>query len=562
MLLHRTARPRATAVVFSLALTFSTWASAGVVVLTSNTSTPQTVAATDSLSVQPSVTLTSTTATPAVTWAGSSGAGPVVNNAGVIQNTFNTGASSGRAIDMNFTSASSSFTLNNNAGATITSGNDVFRVNKSIGSGTLVVNNSGVMSSTGLNGNSNGQAIDFNANTTLTGVVTINNFAGAVMSAADADAIRPGNLATINNFGSIVGNTTGDTGNDGIDYQDPGKSGTVNNFGAASSITGARHGITAKEAITVFNAGLIEGRAGSGLNIDTTTNAVAMVVTNTASGRIVGHAVAGADADGIDIDRLAIINNAGLISAQGLSSGTNLNEAIAIGGGSVVNQAGGRILSDQRAITVDDSNLGNAFAAFTLSNDGTITGGNGEALRIISQLGNSVTNRGTINGSVVLGSGADAVFLATGSSLNGLLDGGDGVDVLHLQGSGLGTLGQTASVEELLVDAGDWTLDSGSDYHFGTLSLQAGSSLSLGGANVFSVFTASLLGVQLNGGVVTNLFGGQGFNLYYLADAVGNGYLGGRNYLLSGGGSLIAVPEPASAALVLAGLFLLRRRRA
>ncbi|HEY4263804.1 MAG TPA: hypothetical protein VGM72_00675, partial [Micropepsaceae bacterium] len=342
--------------------------------------TPKTLTATDAGTVGTNATLSSSTSTPAVTWTGTTGAGPTLTNSGTIQNIFNTEASSGRAIDMNFTSTSSSLTLTNNVGATITSANDVFRINKSIGAGTVTVNNSGTMISTGSNGDTNGQAIDFNANTTTTGNVIINNFATGIMSSADADGLRPGNNVTINNYGSISGNTTGDTGNDGIDFQDPGKSGTINNFGATSTITGARHAITGKEAVTVYNEGTITGQAGSGLNIDTTTNTTVMSVTNASTGKIIGNAIGGADADGIDIDRLANIDNSGKIQAVGLSSSPNLNEAIAIGGGSITNHVGGTITSDQRAITVDDSNLGNAFAAVTISNEGTISGANGEAI--------------------------------------------------------------------------------------------------------------------------------------------------------------------------------------
>ena len=47
----------------------------------------------------------------------------------------------------------------------------------------------------------------------------INNSATGVIQAADADAIRPGTNATINNHGQIVSHngTATSTGNDGID---------------------------------------------------------------------------------------------------------------------------------------------------------------------------------------------------------------------------------------------------------------------------------------------------------------------------------------------------------
>jgi hypothetical protein len=83
-------------------------------------------------------------------------------------------------------------------------------------------------------------------------------------------------------------------------------------------------------------------------------------------------------------------------------------------------------------------------------------------------------------------------------------------------------------------------------------------------------YVESLLGALITGDTVTNITG-NGFNIYYDANAAGNAYLHGLNYALEGGGELIAitgasaVPEPETAVSFLAGLAglgLLRRRRA
>ena len=529
---------------------------AAVIDINADSNTTQTLVDTDILNVASGVNLTSTTATPTIGWNGASGSGPVVNNLGNIRNIFDTGSESGRAINMNF-NGNSSFTLNNgsasNSFASIVAGNDVFRINKSIGSGLVTVNNFGTLQSTGANGDTNGQAIDFNGNTSSTGNVTINNFSTGVMTAADADAIRPGKISTINNWGSISGNTTGDSGNDGIDYQDAGKSGSVNNYGSASSITGARHGITAKEAITVFNEGLIQGMAGSGLNIDNTSNSPIMQVTNAASGRIIGNSVGGADADGIDIDRLGAIVNHGQISALGIAGGASFNEAIAIGGGSIDNFLGGLIYSDQRAITVDDSNLGNAFAAMEIYNEGVITGANGEAIHMTSSFANMLTNKGEINGSIVMGAGDDTVKFYTDALQNGFLDGNDGSDTLELLGSGTGSLGNARNIETLRIDSGNWSFVGDQDYQFGSFILDD-AELNLAGSA--SIFVSSLVGAEIIGDNVLNITG-NGRDIFYDAKQSSNDYLGGQWYHLANGGALRPIPEPHGMALLLAGLGLL-----
>ncbi len=56
------------------------------------------------------------------------------------------------------------------------------------------------------------------------------------------------------------------------------------------------------------------------------------------------------------------------------------------------------IVSDQRAITVDDSDDGNALGATTIINEGTIQGGNEEAISITGSFADTITNKGTIIG--------------------------------------------------------------------------------------------------------------------------------------------------------------------
>src|SRR4029077_13303067 len=112
------------------------------------------------------------------------------------------------------------------------------------------------------------------------------------------------------------------------------------------------------------------------------------------------------DGDGIDVDGLIALDNYGTVRAIGHSAGI-LNEALAIGGGIVNNFAGGVIHSDERAITVDNSELGNAFGPTAIYNEGTIQGDNGQAISITDLFADTITNKGAIIGSVAAGAGND-----------------------------------------------------------------------------------------------------------------------------------------------------------
>ncbi|MBR0858016.1 beta strand repeat-containing protein [Bradyrhizobium liaoningense] len=462
------------AVTIGTAMATGTIANDDGTLVSGNSSNPITLANNDHLTVLAGATLSGSTP---VTWiGGSTSPGALVDNSGTITGSSRAIATSG--------STSGSFTINNKTGATITATKDAVKISNLVSgtSGTFTVNNEGTISSTGT-GSSAGQALDLD-DVNSSGVHTvINNAATGVISAADADAIRPGANATINNDGQIVSHngSASSSGNDAIDFQSVNTGGVVNNF-AGGVIDGARHGITGDQPITVANDGTIIGRSGSGINMDSAAGTTT-VVTN--RGTITGTAVGGADADGIDVDGLVSINNFGTIKAVGLTGAANgLNEALAIGGGFLHNAAGGLIVSDQRAITVDDSNDGSAFAAMTIINDGTIRGNNGEAISIVGTFADTVsntgsifgsvatdggndtlTNRGTITGDVAMGGGDDSIGLVIGSVVTGTIDGGDGIDTLVLSGNGTGTLlGTVVNVEKLDVQSGIWRIKDAAGY--------------------------------------------------------------------------------------------------
>lgn len=342
---------------------------------------------------------------------------------------------SGRGINVQEYDGLSSFTLTNHAGATFTSTGDVVRITSQADTppaftGTITIDNGGTIRSTGT-GDNNGQALDLNdVAATTSGQIHVINRAGGVLEAADADAVRSGANSVIDNYGTIQSHNglPDSSGNDAIDAQS--STGiTVNNY-QGGEIIGARHGITGDNPVAVTNDGAITGQQGAGVNLDTPADSVTTIVNNV-HGVITGTATAHTDGDGIDVDGLVDITNHGTIQAVGIYE-DGLNEALAIGGGTVVND--GLITSTQRAITVDDSDLGPAFDALHLTNSGTITGQNGEAIDIAGAAADTIDNSGVINGSISTGGGNDTITLSGSGQVNGIIDGGDGHDTLVLSG--------------------------------------------------------------------------------------------------------------------------------
>lgn len=431
----------------SSSVTISTATATGTIanddgtVVSSNSSTGITLANNDQATILSGVTLSAP-----VTWTGGSASpGAHLDNFGTISTSSNA---------INSGSVNGNLTIDNEVGATITTTKkDGIHID-GLSSGTVTVNNAGTIQATGTGDSNNGQAIDFDKIASSSAHSVINNASTGIIQAADADAIRPGTNSTINNHGLIKSLN----GNDAIDFQDVNTGGVVNNF-TDGTIDGTRHGITGKQNITVTNDGIITGEAGSGINLDTTSGTT--TITNTAHGIITGVSVSGADADGIDVDNLVSIDNFGVINAVGLTSSANgLNEALAIGGGFVHNEVGGVINSDQRAITVDDSDDGNAFGATTILNEGTIRGNNGEAIYLNSTFADTITNKGVITGSVAMGGGDDTFNAYAGSTTSGLIDSGAGNDTINLLGTGPGTLGANQNFENLNVESGIWTIAS------------------------------------------------------------------------------------------------------
>ena len=367
-----------------------------------------------------------------------------INNSGLIEST----ASGERAIEMDTNLNNvTTFAVYNNEGGIIQSNDDAIKVGGSNGgstAGTFLIDNAGTIQATGTG---SGQAIDFNDLESPNASVTIINRATGVISADDADGIRPGEGATITNYGLIYSGGVVGSGDksDAIDLQ--GHSGTVYNM-AGGNISGFHHGITTDVDVTVVNeaGGLITGRNGSGVGSDgngTVTNYG--IITGAYAG------VGAGDGDGVDIDFYGKVYNYGTIQGTGADGIESRSEGIAMGGGIIENHAGALISGAHNGILIDNGDGGSGYYATTIMNAGTIQGLDGGGILLRGDFNDVIENSGTISGAngiaIDMGGGDDLLHLFTGSNIIGLADGGADTDTVRLDG--VGSLGSTANFEML-----------------------------------------------------------------------------------------------------------------
>ena len=437
-----------------------------------------------------------------------SGTTMTVENAGIIRSTV------ARGIDTKDEGEdASAWVITNKAGALIQGTNDGlrFQTNPTAG-GTLKIVNAGTIESVG-----DGQAIDLETLNNPKFTTSITNQVSGVIHAVGNDAIKTGSNATVINYGLIHTDTAPQDKN-GLDQKFDGiKIGestgvTVYNYG---TISADRHGIDLKTDATLYNYGSVTGRNGSGFGSDgfgTVFNYAGGVITGAiADGKING------DGDGVDIDKVGHIYNEGIIQglgAKGVDSGgrPNGSEGIAMGGGTIVNTATGIIRSVDNGILVDDGAEGSGLAATSITNFGLIEGEGGFAIKLIGDFDDTVINGGTISGgnglALSMGAGNDSLTVTTGGVFKGLVDAGDGIDTLTLDGSG--SFGNSANFEKLVVNGGTWTLSSVNDFSQGG-TVNAGAGLinqgSILGALVVDGTYAgggSVGGLTVNGRLLTN----------------------------------------------------------
>ncbi|HEX2885124.1 calcium-binding protein [Vineibacter terrae] len=397
----------------------------------------------------------------AIVWAG--GGNAVVDNSGTIE-------ASSRVLNTT-AGATGSFTFNNDSDGVVRG--SLNPQQRAHADATVTINNSGLMEASG-------RVIDFQNLASGGADVTINNLAGGTIrqTGSDTDVIRPGQNTIVNNWGMITTAPGFAGGGDLVDFQS-GTGGKVNNY-AGGWLEGSRHAVTGDNSVTVLNEGTMIGRNGSAVNIDNGgSEAEKVFVTN--RGTMEGRSAELSDSDGdaIDVDGLVQVLNYGRIAglgAEGYHDGEpNVSEGIAIGGGTIVNNATGEIYGYGRAIQVDNSSNANALGATTIVNDGLIRGdGHGpegvapgdaarfdlrgnEAINLVGDYEDFVGNNSTgrIVGGISMGGGRDTLnnsgsIVATGGSA---IDMGAGNDQVNLY------VGSTVT-GTILLGAGDDVLNS------------------------------------------------------------------------------------------------------
>ncbi len=535
---------------------------AGSFAITNNSTTAQSLGAGQTGSISAAGNLSVSGATVAITVTGSNA---TISNLGSVLQTGN-----GRVIRDN-TGVSGLMITNGsitNATALMQAADaDVIQMNKTPASVTL--NNYGQMVS--LNASAAGsQVVDFNA--MLSGANVVNNYAGGVMKAYEADAVRTGVNGVVSNAGTIQAITTLGNSSDGIDFQN--NSGAQVSNLATGLIDGGRAGIAggALDATVSFNAtinnslgGIIRGNNGSGINLDGYNNKQLITIVN--AGTISGNGVTG-DGDGVDVDGLVNITNSGIIRSVNAfnlpASGLAFSEGITVGGGTITNSGtieGLVATGNTNALGRGISLLGNdvtsgpligtreaiyANAVVTNQAGGLIRGGNDSAIYVGGPASGFTVVINNNAGATILGGGATAAAIQTGfdnDTINnaGLINGassgraidmGAGNNTLYVSGGAASILGSinggVGGVNSMAVEpgAGQSFAYAGSISNFGTVEIRnghvtfsgvsdytgvtriSGGTLTLAGANRLSASSA----LELSGGTleIANASGADG----------------------------------------------------
>ena len=488
----------------------------------------QTLAAGEAGTVTASGSLTVTGNNVAITVTGSS----TLTNDGTIQQTsVLTGGNAGNSRAIRDNTGGLTLTVNNgsatNSAALIqTADADVIQMK--VAGSTVTLNNYGTLNSQNASGGGN-QAIDWSGLNTTAGSNTLNNYSTGLISATEADAVRPGVNGLVNNDGQIKSTTSTGSSSDGIDAQTNSGITVVNAFSAgAGLIEGGRHGITGGNIDITVNAGAyamsvtnnlggtIRGDNGSGINIDGLNGNEVVTLVN--HGMVTGNGVTG-DGDGVDVDGLVNITNTGVIRSinafSAVAGAPAQSEGITVGGGTITNSgtieglvAAGNTNAVGRGISLLGNDIttgplagtreaiyGNAIVTNQAgglirgdSDSGIAVDGpaSGFTVTINNQAGATVQGGGTANAAIKTGADNDTVNNAgtiNGASSGKAIDLGAGDNTLTIQGGAASILGDV----------------SGGVGDSNTLNLNIGAGNHFAYAGALSNFAS----VQVNGGTTT-----------------------------------------------------------
>jgi Ca2+-binding RTX toxin-like protein len=343
----------------------------------------------------------------------------------------------------------------------------------------------------------------------------------------------------INNWGTIISQEGSAGGGEALKFD--GRDNSVHNY-AGGLIEGSHHAVTGKRDFTIVNEGTMIGRNGSAVNFDTDADELVKITNH---GVMEGRSAELDDSDGdaIDVDGMVLVLNYGRIAgvgAEGYHDGEpNVSEGIAVGGGSIVNNATGEIYGYGRAIQVDNSSNGNALGVSTIVNDGLIQGdGHGpegvdpadaagfdlrgnEAINLVGDYEDFVGNNSTgrIVGGISMGGARDTLnnsgsIIATGGSAIDMGAGNDQVN-LYVGATVTGTiLLGTGDDVALSTSAGGFVIDGGEGSD--TIAMEyayGGNDILSGGAGNDYIY-AGAGNDQIDGGLDNDtLYGNDGDDL-------------------------------------------------
>jgi hypothetical protein len=355
----------------------------------------------------------------------------------------------GRAIRDN--TGGLTLTVTNNAGALLQAADaDAIQMNRS--NSSISFDNYGSVISLNPSGGGS-QAIDWNAITT--GTNTLHNYPTGFIEAFEADGVRPGVNGSVINEGTIKAVTTTGSSSDGVDGQS--NNGLVINNNGNGLIEGGRHGITVGAAnsmvsftLSVTNQLNAIIQGDNGSGMNIDGFNANEVVTIQNDGTITGNGVTG-DGDGVDVDGLVNLTNTGVILSLNAFSDVpgGASEGVTVGGGTITNS--GTIEGDIVAGNVNAVGRGITLA-------GVDTSGTPEPIYADSVVTNSGFIKGQTDSAIVVLGAASGFTVTIDNEAGGTIEGGGDAAAAIQTGADNDTLNNAGDV---IADASGKAIDLG-----------------------------------------------------------------------------------------------------